>query len=266
MKIGARTAVPYNGAMTAANLDSFPLCGYFLSEYLANRNDPSNFPPDQCPGIFARYQEIFSTALDTLRLTKEALKSRSEFELSHATPENLESAIAVLRTVEALRMQQFSGIALLKAPGADLRCERDGRTICCEVKSITKQSSPRDGFFFADQLYEKIQENIAHARKQLQSTAAKLGGAVTMFVCVSNWFDQAIYLSEQDYQYVVNRLEKDKLEGEDNYLESLKGIDAVFFVTKFGQIFWFVSDPLKASGFGGNIEQTALANGDEHKS
>lgn len=256
--------------MTVANLDSFPLCGYFLSEYLANQNDQSNFPPDQCPGIFARYEEIFRTALDTLKLTKEALKSRSEFQLSHATPENLESGVAVLRAVTALRMQRFSSITLLNPPGADLQCERDGRVVCCEVKSITKQSSPRDGFFFADQLYEKIQENIAHARKQLQSTAGKLGGAVTMFVCVSNWFDQAIYLTEQDYQYIVNRLEKDKLEdalgSEDNYLESLKGIDAVFFVTKFGQVFWFVSNPLKASGFGGNIEQTALADGGEHKS
>ena len=107
-------------------------------------------------------------------------------------------------------------------------------------------------------------ESIAHAREQLQSTAAKLG-AVTMFVCVSNWFDQAIYLSQQDYQYVVNRLEKDKLEGQNNYLESLKGIDAVFFVTKFGQVFWFVSDQPQASAFGGGIRQTALANADGQK-
>ncbi|MFY9911515.1 MAG: hypothetical protein WAK56_16845 [Candidatus Sulfotelmatobacter sp.] len=252
--------------MTSVNLESFPLCRYFLSEYLSNREDPTNFPPDQCPGILERYEEIFRSALDTLKLTKKELKSRSEFQLSHATPANLESAIAVLRTVEALRLQQFSAIRLLNPPGADLACERDGCRVCCEVKSITKQSSPRDGFFFADQLYEKIQENIAHARKQLQSTTAKLGGAVTMFVCVSNWFDQAIYLSQQDYQYVVNRLEKDALEGKDNYLESLKGIDAVFFVTKFGQIFWFVSDPLKASGFGGSIEQTALASSNGQKS
>lgn len=79
------------------------------------------------------------------------------------------------------------------------------------------------------------------------------------------WFDQAIYLSQQDYQYIVNRLEKDKLEGVDNYLESLEGIDAVFFVTKFGQVFWFVSDELKASGFGGDIRQTALSRGDGQK-
>jgi len=63
----------------------------------------------------------------------------------------------------------------------------------------------------------------------------------------------------------VNRLEKDKLEGVDNYLESLEGIDAVFFVTKFGQVFWFVSDELKASGFGGDIRQTALSRGDGQK-
>jgi hypothetical protein len=69
-------------------------------------------------------------------------------------------------------------------------------------------------------------------------------------VCVSNWFDQAIYLGEQDYQYVVNRLEKDKLEGENNYLESLKGIDVVFFTTKFGQVYWFVKDELRRPWLG----------------
>ena len=245
--------------MMAADLESFPLCQYFLSRYLANREDLTNFPPHQCPGIFQRYEDIFRSALDTLKLKKEALRSRSEFDFDHSTPANLESGIAVLRVVEALRLQQFSAITLLNPPGADLKCERDGCTVCCEVKSITKQSSPRDGFFFADQLYEKILESIAHAREQLQSTAAKLG-AVTMFVCLSNWFDQAIYLSQQDYQYIVNRLEKDKLESQDNYLESLKGIDAVFFVTKLGQVFWFGSDQLQASGFGGGIQQTALAN------
>lgn len=63
----------------------------------------------------------------------------------------------------------------------------------------------------------------------------------------------------------MNRLEKDKLEGDDNYMESLKGIDAVFFVTKLGQVFWFVSDRVKASGFGGSIEQTAVSSADGQK-
>jgi hypothetical protein len=247
--------------MRAADLEPYPLSQYFLEEYLANREDPTNFPPNEWPGILQRYEEIFRSALDTLKVEKQALRSRSEFDLSRATPANLESAIAVLRAVSALRIQQFSSIKLLDPPGADLKCERDGLTVCCEVKSITKQSSPRKGFFFADQLYEKILENIAHAREQLWSTATKLP-CVRMFVCVSNWFDQAIYLGQQDYQYIVNRLEKDKLDGEGNYLESLKGVDALFFVTKFGEVFWFVSDDLRGSGFGGGIQQTALASGD----
>lgn len=251
--------------MKAAELEPFPLCQYFLGGYLANREDLTNFPPEEWPDVLQRYEEIFRSALDTLKLEKEALRSRSEFDLSHATPANVESAIAVLRAVSALRMQQFSSITLLDPPGADLKCERDGRTVCCEVKSITKQSSPRKGFFFADQLYEKILENIAHARDQLQTTATRLGSSVTMFVCVSNWFDQAIYLTLDDYQYIVNRLEKDKLEGEDNYLESLKGIDTVFFVTKLGQVFWFVSGDLRVSGFGGGVQQTALKSCDGQK-
>ena len=86
-----------------------------------------------------------------------------------------------------------------------------------------------------------------------------------MFVCVSNWFDQAIYLSQAGLPVRGESIGEDALEGKDNYLESLKGIDAVFFVTKFGQIFWFVSDPLKASGFGGSIEQTALASSNGQK-
>ena len=246
----------------SADLKPFPLCEYFLSEYVANRADPTNFPPAESPRVLEQYEQVFRSALDALGLSKEALKKRSEFQFGRATPQNLEGGIAMLRAVSALRLQQFSEISLLPPPGADLKCERDGRTVCCEVKSITKQSSARDGFYFADQLYEKILENIAHARDQLTSTAAKLGGAVTMFVCVSNWFDQAIYLDQQDYQYIVNRLEKDKLEGDDNYMESLKGIDSVFFVTKLGQVFWFVSDQLKASGFGGSIKQTAIETGD----
>ena len=97
-------------------------------------------------------------------------------------------------------MEHFSAITLLDPPGADLKCERDGRIVCCEVKTITKQSKPRkQGSFFthhpyeipADQLYEKIVEEIEHARNQLKLTAARLGGSVTMYVCKCNWFDQA---------------------------------------------------------------------------
>jgi hypothetical protein len=235
--------------MLVADPESHPLCQLFLSEYLANHNDPKNFPPDEAPALFDRYEKIFRTALDTLRMSPEQLRGKPEFDFAHAYQGNFEGAIAVLRAVEALRLQEFSNITLLKPPGADLVCEKNGYKVCCEVKAITKASTPQKGLFFADQVHAKVIENIGHARKQLEATAAKLRCA-TMFVCVSSWFDQAIYLSEQDYQYIVNRLEKDKLEGEGNYLESLKGIDAVFFATKFGQVFWFVNDKLRAAGFG----------------
>jgi len=225
-----------------------PLCQLFLSEYLANHDDPKNFPPDEVPELFDRYEQIFRSALDTLRMSPKQLRGKPEFDFAHADQGNFEGAIAVLRAVEALRLQGFSNVTLLNPPGADLVCEKNGCKVCCEVKAITKASTPQKGLFFADQVHAKVMENIGHARKQLGATAAKLGCA-TMFVCVSSWFDQAIYLTEQDYQYIVDRLEKDKLEGEDNYLESLKGIDAVFFATKFGQVFWFVNDKLRAAGF-----------------
>jgi hypothetical protein len=245
---GVSGSVDYSRKMTVADPASHLLCEYFLSDYLANHDDPTNFPPAEVPALFDRYEEIFRSALSTLQISREQLKRRSEFDFAHADQGNLESGIAVLRAIEALRLQGFSNIALLKPPGADLVCEKNCLKVCCEVKAITKASTPQKGLFFADQVRAKVMENIGHAREQLAATAAKLGCA-TMFVCVSSWFDQAIYLSEQDYQYIVDRLERDKLEGEDNYLESLKGIDAVFFATKFGQIFWFVNDKLRAAGF-----------------
>jgi hypothetical protein len=235
--------------MLVADPESHPLCQLFLSEYLANHDDPKNFPPDEVPELFDRYEQIFRSALDTLRTSPKQLRGRPEFDFAHADQGNFEGAIAVLRAVEALRLQGFSNITLLNPPGADLVCEKNGCKVCCEVKAITKASTPQKGLFFADQVHAKVMDNIGQARKQLEATAAKLGCA-TMFVCVSSWFDQAIYLTERDYQYIVDRLEKDKLEGEDNYLESLKGIDAVFFATKFGQVFWFVNDKLRAAGFG----------------
>jgi len=235
--------------MLVTDPESHPLCQFFLSDYLANHEDLKNFPPSEAPALFDRYEQIFRTALDTLQMSPEQLRAKPEFDFAHTDQGNLEGAIAVLRAVEALRLQGFSNIALLKPPGADLVCEKKGRKVCCEVKAITKASTPQKGLFFADQVHAKVMENIGHARKQLAATAAKLGCA-TMFVCVSSWFDQAIYLSEQDYQYIVNRLERDKLEGENNYLESLQGIDAVFFATKFGQVFWFVNDKLRTAGFG----------------
>lgn len=221
-------------------LRNHPLCQFFLSGYLSAREDPTNFPVDQ-PALSDRYETIFKSALDTLKMSKETLRSMAEFNFDSGNAANLESAMGVLRAVETLRQMNFQKITIPKPPGADILCEKDGQTVCCEVKTITKQSSPRKGFFFADQVYEKIFENIDKARDQLHKCTTEFPGAVTVFISVSNWFDQAIYLSEQDYQYIVNRLEKDQLEGGD-LRESLQGIDGVLFLTKVGHRFLFLNE------------------------
>jgi hypothetical protein len=226
---------------TPTQLGSYPLCQYFLSGYLSVRDDPTNFPPAEFPDLFDRYENIFQSAMDALKLSKEALRSRAEFDFDSGDAANFESAIGVLRTVETLRQMKFVGITLIKPPGADIFSEKDGERVCCEVKTITKQSTARSGLFFADQLYEKILENIAKARTQLARSTEKYQCTVTIFACVSNWFDQAIYLAESDYQRIVDRLEKDQLEGENNFVESLKGIDGVLFVTKFGTRYLFLN-------------------------
>jgi hypothetical protein len=80
--------------ISSTGLTPFPLCDYFLSEYLANRRDPINFPPAELPRVLEQYEQVFSSALDALGLSKESLKRRSEFDFGDATPANLESGIA----------------------------------------------------------------------------------------------------------------------------------------------------------------------------
>jgi hypothetical protein len=232
---GPNTSVP-------KELGSHPLCQFFLSGYLSVHDDPTNFPLDQEPALFDRYENIFQSALDALKISKEALRHKAEFNFDSGNAANLESAVGVLRAVETLRQLNFQKITIPEPPGADILCEKDGQTVCCEVKTITKQSSPRKGFFFADQVYEKMFENIDKAGDQLHECAKELpASTVTLFISVSNWFDQAIYLTEQDYQYIVNRLAKDQLEGGD-LRESLQGIDGVLFLTKFGNRFLFLNE------------------------
>ena len=218
----------------------YPLCKYFLSGYLSKREDPTNFPNDEFPALFDRYEKVFASALDALRLDKEALRSRSEFKFDSGDAANLESGVAILRVVEALRLDNFLGIALV-APikdvaSADLTCEKNGERICLEVKTITKQSVGRADLSLEDQLYEKILENISKARKQLEATALEWQCSVKIFACVLNWFEQSIYLTQTDYQLIVNRLERDQEQ------ESLNGIDGVLFVTKQGQRFLFLNE------------------------
>jgi hypothetical protein len=225
---------------TAPDLDVYPLCHFFIGKYLSFREDPTNFSADQFPDIFRRYETLFASALETLAVRKEALKRRSDFNFDSGDANNLESGIATLRVVETLRLAKFQNIRLVvpqkNSPAADIVCEKNQIRACWEVKAITKQSGGRDGLFFADQLYEKILENISRARAQLKSTASEMQCETAIFACVVNWFEQSIYLTQDDYQDVVNRLEQDQEQ------ESLTGVDGVLFVTKLGQQFWFLNE------------------------
>jgi len=226
--------------MAHPDLSVHPLCSYFLSGYLSSREDPTNFPPDECPALWDRYERLFESGLQVLGLTKEALKGKPEFNFDSGDAANLESGMAILRVSEALRQQNFVNVALVRprknAPGADLTCEKNGQKVCLEVKTITKQSSGLPGCFFESQLYEKIRESVSKARAQLEASAKELQCTVKILVCVVNWLAQSIYLNQEDYQQIVNRLERD---GEQ---KSLTGVDGVLFVTKMGLQFLFLNE------------------------
>jgi hypothetical protein len=222
------------------DFNAYPLFSYFLSGYLSkSMKDDLNFPPDQ-PCIFDQYEQLFHSVLQVLDLTKEALRSRPEFNFDSGDAKNLESGIAMLRVVDALRLEKFLNIALLKpsknAPGADISCERNGRKVCVEVKTITKQSHGRPKCFFEDQMYEKMLESLPKARKQLEATARKLRITVKIFACVVNWLAQSTYLDQDHYQGIVNKLERNQ------DCESLKGVEGVFFITGRGQQHLFLNE------------------------
>lgn len=222
----------------------YPFCAYFLLGYLkTNPNDAENFPPDQFPDGFFRYEAVFHDALFHLKMTKEDLRARQEFNFDSGDANNSESAIGVLRAAIHLGQAKFSEITLIKSkqkwPEADLTAKKNDRKVCFEVKTITKGSKGKKGHFFEDQLYEKIKESIAKARKQLTASATNLNCDFTIYACVVNWFSQTIYLNQSDYQGIVNRLEE---HGEE---KSLEGVDGVWFILKNGNVHGFLNQRAK---------------------
>ncbi len=209
----------------------YPLSSFFLGGYLSkNTRDAQNFPTDEFPAWFERYERLFESALRLLHMSKESLKSKSEFNFDSGNAANLEGGIAVLRLLEALRIKDFSNISLVKpkkeCKGADVTAEKNSHKVCFETKAITKQSRGREGLFFEDQLYEKILETIS-------TTATQLQCAVKVLVYVVNWFSQSIYLDQDSYQSIVNRLEEQQL---------LVGIDGVWFILSAGHEFVFLNE------------------------
>jgi len=228
---------------------AYPLCSFFLAGYLSNNpNDEDNFPADQFPAGLERYEQLFDSALKVLGISREALKKKSEFNFDSGNAANLEGGIGILRLIEALRIEQFTNIMLVnpkKASSvADITAEKNHEKVCFEIKTITKQSSGREGFFLEEQLYEKILESVPQARKQLEASAQDLQCTVKIFVCVINWVDQSIYLGRDSFQHIVNRLEHDETTGLHGVevRESLKGIDGVWFVLKMGNQFLFLNE------------------------
>jgi len=78
------------------------------------------------------------------------------------------------------------------------------------------------------------------AKKQLAASAEELKCDLQILVLVVNWLSQSIYLSESDYQALVNRLEKEQ----EHTL--LKGINGVLFVTSAGIQSFFIDEQAKA--------------------
>jgi len=226
--------------MPVPDLTDFPISRFFLENYLSRKDDPTNFPANDLRGVLGRYEALFADSLSALAMTKDLLKGRSEFNFDSGNAANFEGAIATLRVVNALRLWHFSDITLVTPrkgeKGADITCTKEGCRVCLEVKTVTKQSSGREGLFFDDQLYEKVREHAVKAARQLAASSELLGCEVKLLAYVVNWFEQSIFLVESDYQQIVNKLER---HGE---VESLKGVDGVLFVTKMGQRFLFLNE------------------------
>lgn len=207
-------------------LQNYPVASYFLSGYLSRTDDPSNFPPAEFPDIFQRYENLFKAALDALGLSPERVRRLSEFNFDSGDANNLEAGVGVLRAVQALHLLGFSCIKVLSPPGADIYCEKNGQRVCCEAKTITKQSAGRRGFFLENQVFEKVAETLPKARNQLEATAKKLQCQVKIPVYVMNWLEHSIVLDQDSYQQIVNKLESSG---------QLLGLEGILFITKMGE-------------------------------
>jgi hypothetical protein len=221
-----------------------PLCAFFLTRYLQKCTDDDNFPFDRGEAVFDGYELVLVDALKVLGVTRETLRTKPEFNFDSGDISTLEAGIATLRVVNALNLMAHTDISLIKPPkngsGADLLSEKNGRKICFEVKALTKQSTGGKHKFLEDQLYDKVFDLTAKAKKQLAASVAELKCDLQILVLVVNWLSQSIYLAESDYQALVNRLE------EEQEHTLLKGINGVLFVTSAGVKFLFLDDQAKA--------------------
>lgn len=70
-------------------------------------------------------------------------------------------------------------------------------------------------------------------------SASNLKCDLTIYTCVVNWLPQTVFLDQDDYQNVVNRLEQHEDE------QSLQGVDGVWFILKNGTLRAFLNERAK---------------------
>jgi hypothetical protein len=102
-----------------SEMASFPLSRFFLEGYFSKTDDSTNFPPEDLRRTLGNYETLFGNVLSELGMTKEQLRSRSEFNFDSGNAANLEGSIAILRVVEALRLGGFSDIELVSPRKGD---------------------------------------------------------------------------------------------------------------------------------------------------
>ena len=240
----ATVNLQYDSFMSTPDPKKHSLSAFFLSGYLQNLTDEENFPSGTGGAVFDRYELVFGKALQVLEMTKESLRSKEEFNFDSGDASKLEAGIATLRVVNALHVMGHTKITLISTPkgtgGADITSEKAGKTICFEVKALTKQSTGGDGKFFEQQLYDKVFDLIGKAKNQLLLSTAQLKCDLQIVVFVVNWFSQSIYLVESDYFDVVKRLATEQDHSQ------LTGINGILFVTSAGTQFLFLEEAAKS--------------------
>jgi len=229
-------------------LNSYPLCRFFLRDYVEGISVADLATDEQHhvslkrillrdTNLIPNFESLFDSALKVLGISREQLKTSSEFNLNSYNPENLEGFLGLLRGVVVLAEEGYTHIKLLNAPSeADVLCERRGSKTCVEVKTISyewKRVSSRR-LQLESTLVQKLNDILPTARRQLSRTKSSYACNDTMFIAVVNWLGHSAVLDQRNYQTVVNRLES-----ETPHLNKLKGVDWVVFVTYFGQRYIF---------------------------
>jgi hypothetical protein len=224
-----------------------PLCSFFLAGYFAKHENLAD-PADK---IFAQYELVLGEALSVLNVTKEALRAKPEFNFDSCDAKGVESGVAVLRVVNALQKKNFQNTTLLKSKattGADIISEKNGLRVCFEVKTITKQSSGRPGYYLEGQLAEKIREHASKARTQLKATAAELKCDLTIYTVVVNWLEHTMVLPDDaELCRIINELHHDPSLGEiDGMPIGFGDIDGVLIVDAAGLQHWCLETRARA--------------------